>query len=178
MAGILERLRMLLVQDIMSAGTIEVSQDESLVVAAMTMLERPVAGMPVVDDDGRWVGMLTAFDFVRCYAAQREGPPAAVVNDEFPPLETDAAGSPRTAASGGQTVAQQMTATVHAVPRDASLLEAARKMCDEHIHRLPVLDSRGHVEGIITSLDIVAAVTNAADEQTASQPPQRRRGKR
>jgi CBS-domain-containing membrane protein len=41
-------------------------------------------------------------------------------------------------------------------------------MCDEHIHRLPVLDGSGRITGVITSLDIVAAMANAADEQRQS----------
>lgn len=151
---ILERLQTLVVEDVMSVGAIEVDQEESLETCAAIMTERRVSGLPVVDGDRRCVGMLTAFDFVLAYAAAR-------------PSQRRAERS-RVASADGRTVADRMTSTVQSVSKNTSLLDAARKMCDEHVHRLPVLDGSGRVAGIMTSLDIVAAVANAADEQSYS----------
>lgn len=172
MGEVLERLRTLRVRDVMSANTVSVAQSESLGSAAAVMIKRPVSGLPVVDDSGRCVGMLTAFDFVRHYAAERDEERAALSGGDVrlhreskeEPLELESAGL--------DTVAGNMSSGVQTVEKDVSLLDAARQMCAAHIHRLPVVDRHGNVEGIITSLDIVAAVVNAAHEQS------QKRGKR
>jgi predicted transcriptional regulator len=46
----------------------------------------------------------------------------------------------------------------------ATLLHAARIMCDQHIHRLIAVDRIGRPEGIVSSLDVVAALVQAVDE--------------
>lgn len=166
MGEVLERLRTLRVRDVMSAGAVSVDQSESLGSAATVMIKRPVSGLPVVDDAGRCVGMLTAFDFVRRYAAERDEERAALDGDEIrlprgsaeEPLEIESAGV--------DTVGGNMSSGVQTVAKEATLLDAAREMCAAHIHRLPVVDARGNVEGILTSLDIVASVVNAAEEQS------------
>lgn len=165
MSGVLERLQTLRVRDVMSTSMVTIDHSESLGSAASTMVKGPISGLPVVDDVGRCVGMLTAFDFVRRYAAERDEERAALDGDEYQlvrgsrdePLEVDSAHP--------ETVAGNMSSGVQSIAQDAPLLDAAREMCAAHIHRLPVLDAHGNVEGIITSLDIVAAIVNAADEQ-------------
>jgi CBS domain-containing protein len=158
MTEILERLKTLTVQDAMSSEAIEVCQDESLERSATIMMKHHVSGLPVVDGEGRCVGMLTAYDFVNAFASEQS-------SEHSPSVQT--------------SVGSQMTAMVQSASKNTSLLDAARKMCDEHIHRLPVLDGSGRVTGVITSLDIVAAVANAADEQRVSpNHSQARRDKR
>ncbi len=61
-------------------------------------------------------------------------------------------------------VSLHMTAAVQTVHRDASLVEAGRIMCAEHVHRLPVVEESGQVVGLVSSLDIVAALVKAIEE--------------
>jgi CBS-domain-containing membrane protein len=37
-------------------------------------------------------------------------------------------------------------------------------MCDGHWHRVPVVDDAGALCGIISTMDVLAALVNAADE--------------
>ncbi len=48
-----------------------------------------------------------------------------------------------------------------------TLLAAARLMCEKHVHRLPVLDLDNKLVGLITAMDVVAALVNAMDERDA-----------
>jgi predicted transcriptional regulator len=57
-----------------------------------------------------------------------------------------------------------MSALVQTVGPDRPLTEAARLMCHNHIHRLLVLDAQGRPTGVVTALDIVAALINAVEE--------------
>jgi CBS domain-containing protein len=66
-----------------------------------------------------------------------------------------------------ERVAEEMTAGVRSVQPEQTLLTAARIMCEKHVHRLPVLDLDGKPVGLITSMDVVAALVNAIDEREA-----------
>ena len=57
-----------------------------------------------------------------------------------------------------------MTRTVRTVTPQTLLLRAAILMNLEHIHRLPVVDEDNRVVGMISTMDIVAAVLNSVDE--------------
>jgi CBS domain-containing protein len=48
------------------------------------------------------------------------------------------------------------------------LSHAAKIMCLQHVHRLPVVDASGKPVGIISSMDLVAALSNAAEELIGS----------
>lgn len=56
-----------------------------------------------------------------------------------------------------------MTLEVRTIPSSATVLEAAKKMDDENVGALPVIDGE-HVVGIVTDRDIVIRST-AADQQ-------------
>ncbi len=64
-------------------------------------------------------------------------------------------------------VYQEMSVGVRSVQPENTLLNAARIMCEKHVHRLPVLDLEGKPVGLITSMDVVAALVNAIDEREA-----------
>ncbi|MEK6236133.1 MAG: CBS domain-containing protein, partial [Planctomycetales bacterium] len=68
---------------------------------------------------------------------------------------------------GEEMVSARMSPAVQTVRMDVSVMQAARDMCAEHIHRLIVLDETGRVAGVATTLDFMAAVLNAVDEAEA-----------
>ena len=57
-----------------------------------------------------------------------------------------------------------MTTAVQSITADDPMTEAARRMCAAHVHRLPVLDHNARVIGLVTTLDIVAALLGAIEE--------------
>ena len=135
----LDRLQSLQVADAMSKKVISVSASDSMDAAARILGTHGVSAVPVVDNEGVCVGILSAVDFLR-----------------------------RTMEQGkGDTVAHWMSSAVQTVAAYAPLLLAARIMRDGHIHRLPVLDRHGKPVGVISTLDIVAAQLNAVEEMEA-----------
>lgn len=56
------------------------------------------------------------------------------------------------------TVLDVMTPMIYAVRDSDPAVLAARLMVDEHIHRAIVLDERGEIAGIVTSMDLVEAI--------------------
>jgi CBS domain-containing protein len=144
MNSAIERLLGLRVSDIMRREAVTASASETMSQAARRLVQYGISGAPVVNDVGECVGVLSAVDFVRRDL-----------------LRTDA-----TAANGhrDESVAAHMSSGAVSISAEASLVDAARAMCLKHVHRLPVLDRSSKVIGVISSLDIVAAVVHAVEE--------------
>lgn len=136
------RLRGLRVSDVMARSVVTVREDAPLNEAAEMMFGKGISGAPVINAQGTCVGMISAVDFMR---RQRQ----AWEDDDSAEQEV---------------VGQLMSRGARTVRPDSTLLDAARMMCDAHIHRLPVTESNGQIVGILTSLDVVAALVNAEDE--------------
>ncbi|HCK41857.1 MAG TPA: hypothetical protein DHW22_09515 [Planctomycetaceae bacterium] len=60
-------------------------------------------------------------------------------------------------------VRNHMSMAVQTIDHECSLLQSARCMCNQHIHRLVVLDHDRPI-GIITSLDLIAAFLATVEE--------------
>jgi CBS-domain-containing membrane protein len=53
------------VRDVMTANVISISAQATILEAARTMLRNRISGLPVVDAEGRLIGMVTEGDFLR-----------------------------------------------------------------------------------------------------------------
>lgn len=144
MNSAIERLLSLRVADFMRHDVVTVSAAATMGAAAEPFFRHKVSGTPVVDEIGRCAGVLSAADFVR-----REVQ-----------LSSRRAGNDNSV----EDVQTYMSRPVHSIGAEATLIDAARAMCGKHVHRLPVLDSHGQVVGVVSSLDLVAAVIHAIEE--------------
>jgi len=149
MNSAIERLLSLRVGDVMKAQVRELSAGSSMSEAAECFLKHQISGAPVVDDQHRCVGILSALDFVR-----REHD--LVAGKQSSGKSADSLSSER--------IEQTMTRAVKSVTRDTTLMQAARVMCEAHVHRLPVLDVARRPIGMISSMDVVAAMVQAIEE--------------
>lgn len=160
----IERLLSLRVGDIMTRNVVQVPSHETMADAARLFAKHQVSGAPVVDEEGRCVGILSSADFViREYENidQGRGPASGV--DHV--LVQDRPGGPYHVEDVGEDmVSNHMTPAIQTTTASTPILEAARILCGEHIHRLVVLDDRGRPSGLISSLDLVAALIKAVEE--------------
>lgn len=192
-------IRALTTEEVMSREVVTVPRQASLREAARLLRRADVGAAPVVDEEGRCVGMLSAADYLRwakegcpgssagpgaacpyqvkdrlltgeeaviCTLAQGSCPlqavrpttggrhtaicldPSGIVNDWQSVVET---------VTGGGVSRYMTTDVVTAGPR-TPLVEVARRMVEAHIHHLPVLDEKGRPVGIVSSIDVLAAV--------------------
>jgi CBS-domain-containing membrane protein len=144
MNSAIERLLSLRVADFMRRSVVTVSVAATMAEAAESFLRYKVSGAPVVDERGHCAGVLSAADFVR---REVQSPPRRMANGDLV-----------------EDVRTYMSQSVRSIDADATLIDAARAMCGKHVHRLPVLDARGKVVGLISSLDLIAAVVHAIEE--------------
>ena len=134
--------------DIMTSEVITATEDTSLKEAARKMLQAGVSGLPVVDDGAIIIGIITEADFVEAEAArswgrQRRRLLGAVVGNHQPVQ--------------AQTVGEVMTRRPVVIDQDSDVTEAARKMAEHGVKRLPVVTPDGRVVGIVSRSDIVMA---------------------
>lgn len=146
--------------DLMSRNVIMIPREMSLRGAAHVLSQASVSGAPVIDEEGRCVGVVSATDFMRwmeeapllpesgpgCMQAPCVCSDWQVVDIEGLPLEE---------------VGEYMTADPVMVTSHARIAELARLMLDGHIHRLIVVDTEYRPIGIVSSTDILAAVAYA-----------------
>jgi CBS-domain-containing membrane protein len=145
--------------DLMTTTVVAIPQAMSLRGAAHLFGQSHISGAPVVNDEGRCIGVLSATDFVSWAdkgeaAARRRQPATGYPHSEWQLIEPELLPH--------EEVSEYMTADPVIVPPGTSIGELARKMTDAHIHRVIVVDSHGRPVGIVSSTDILAALARAA----------------
>lgn len=169
MNEILERLQTLKVEDVMNQGVISVRAWQPMEEVAVLYHDREITSAPVVNEQGKCVGILSAADFLlRDASCADQNAPGAkrsacqiIPGTDREPLNISH--------PSDDTVGNWMTDEVLSISPSSTLEEAAKKMCDQHVHRLVVLDETRNVSGIVSTMDIVAAVVNALDETQLAQ---------
>jgi CBS domain-containing protein len=146
-----------LVKDFMTTDPVTIAATATIEDAIRVMEENNISGLPVVDDQGTLVGILSEGDLL-----SRESPMK-------PPLFLSLLGgviyfeSPsqfhqHMKKSLGMLVQDLMTAKPIVTKPDLPLTQAAQIILDRKVNRLPVVDDRGHLVGIITRHDLVQAM--------------------
>ncbi len=128
------------------------------------MLRRNVKTLPVVDAQGKVVGMLTDDDLLeRAGLRQRLSVArqldSALIEEELAALER----SP-------QRVAQIMSQPAIVIRDDESLGHAARQMTRHGVKRLPVVDAEGRLKGVLSRVDVLCQVANSKPGRRLDRP--------
>jgi CBS domain-containing protein len=148
--------------DVMTWGAITVEPEASVARAVRLMLQNKISGLPVVDGEGRLVGMVTEGDFLRRgeLGTQRQRPRWL----EF------LLGPGRLAAeyvqSSGQKVIEIMTIEPKTITPDTPLADVVRLMERHRIKRLPVVQD-GKLVGIVSRANLLHALASVAAEVKA-----------
>jgi CBS domain-containing protein len=130
----------LLARDVMTAPVVTIGEDTSLAHAADVMSRRGLKRLPVVDREGRLVGILSRVDLLRSVdkpaPAQESGPPPGP----------------------GRTIGEVMDSAVPKVSLDAELVDIVDRIMEAGLKRVIVVDPQDRVVGIINDGDLVARV--------------------
>jgi CBS domain-containing protein len=137
------------VSDVMTAPALTVTPATSIKAAARLLRDRAVSAVPVVDDDGALVGMVSEIDLLRGSVIPD---PAAhlfpvATSDEAPPT----------------SVGDVMTPDVSVLLPHSDLYDAARTMRSSGIRSLPVVDA-GRVVGVVSRSDLLRVLARDDDE--------------
>ncbi len=168
MSDATQRLMTLHVGDVMNKAPVQVSANQTMTEAADVLAEHGVSTAPVMDEQGRCVGILSATDFLQRECGAGHADEQSLTGETHRLVKPPGEQSFHINSVPESMVSCHMTLGVQSVSADATLLKAAHIMNTEHIHRLPVLDNDGRVIGMISTMDIVSSLLNAVDEESAS----------
>lgn len=139
----------------MTSKPILAKPDMPLKEAIQILAEHQISGLPVVNDAGKLVGIISETDIIW----QESGvtpPPYITILDSVIYLENPSRYEKELHKALGQTVEEVMTTgQIATITPNQSLSEAARLLNEKRVHQLPVLDEEGNVIGILTCGDII-----------------------
>jgi CBS domain-containing protein len=137
------------VQDIMRRDVITVRPETPLKEVARLLVEHRISGVPVVDAEGRVLGVVSEADLV----VKERG-----TEGERPRLLDALLGGNRAKAVLGKvearTAGDAMTTPAVTIEPGAPVRAAAARMVERQVNRLPVVED-GRLVGIVTRADIV-----------------------
>jgi CBS domain-containing protein len=126
---------------LMTGSPVVVWEEDAIAGVAELLAGYEITGLPVVDADDRLVGVISQTDLVRLRGSTL----------------------PWTGWHG-LMVRDLMTTPAKTISGSAALEEAARRMTEEHVHRLVVVDTGRRPIGVISESDIVREIADCCDD--------------
>jgi CBS domain-containing protein len=160
---------MLQARDIMTQAVLTVSPETLVSDLAKTLVGKNISGVPVVDADGRLVGIVTQSDLV-ARAQELELPPALNILDFHLYLEAPSHLFRKLEKMLGATVGDIMSPKPVTVSPDTPVPRLAALMDRQKVHTLPVLEG-GKIVGIIGKIDLVRALAREWADEGAGEAP-------
>jgi len=133
------------VDDVMTSDVVSVREDTPYRDVVDLLIGRRISAVPVVNRVGQVIGVVSEADLL--HKVEANGSPPRV----FGSLR----GHARRVKADGRTAGDLMTAPAVTVPPSLSIAAAARRMRDEHVKRLPVVDQENRPVGIVTRTDLL-----------------------
>ena len=137
------------VKDVMSAEVVAVRRGASFKEMAASLRQYRVSAFPVIDDDGRVIGVVSEADLLakEALADGQAGIPGAVTGLLHRKQQEKA---------DALTAGEMMTHPAVTVRPDDTVEHAARMMYTLQVKRLPVVDAGGCLIGIVSRSDVLA----------------------
>jgi len=142
----------MLVREIMTSPAYSVLEHAPIEEALKLMATSRVTGLPVVDDGGRVVGIISEADLLK---AELEPDPRAHIRPARPSSRTIPA-----------TVGQVMTVRPHTVREDSDVAELARTFASTSWKSVPVVRG-GQLLGVVSRSDVIRAIARPDKEIAA-----------
>lgn len=144
-------MRRLRARHVMTSPAVTVRPDTPVVEAARIMARRRISGLPVVDEDGHLMGIVTEADLLLKEAGPG-GLPLVAFHAEGPPPDVQ----PLLRRYEGRLVGEVMTREVVAAQEDTPLQQVAALMARKNVNRIPILRG-GVVVGVVSRNDVLKA---------------------
>ena len=142
--------------DVMTVRVVTITSDTTVQAAAKLMLEREVSALPVVDKDGKLIGIISEGDLMRRAETGTERKASWWLDFM--------SGTDRLAydfvKAHGTKVADVMTREVVTAKPDTPLNEVAQLLEDNRIKRVPVVEG-GMVIGVVSRANLLQALASA-----------------
>jgi CBS domain-containing protein len=137
-------------RELMSTPVVTVYPETPLKEVAEIMAAHQISGVPVVDRDGRLLGIVSESDFIaRMETPRRRGFPRRLLQGAMAPSRLS-----------GRTASDLMTAPVVTAGPEARMRDLVHLMTAHDVNRLPIVDE-GRVVGLVTRADILRVLARS-----------------
>jgi CBS domain-containing protein len=134
------------VKDVMTASVVAVRENADFKEMVTVMRSRKVSAFPVIDADGRVIGVVSEADLLLKQATPAL--PRGAIRLAWRLRQQSRA--------NGTTAAQVMTRPPVTISQDAPAAQAAHLMQSRRVKRLPVIDPDGKLRGIVSRADLLS----------------------
>lgn len=137
---------------VMSSPVFTVAPEAPVKDAARLLIEHSVSALPVVDESGKLVGIVSEADLIPI--------------ETRPDPRSQAMPIPPTAGSAPRRVSDVMTRRVVTISTESEVSQAARTMIEADVKRLPVMEN-GRIAGIVSRRDLVKVIARRDEDVQA-----------
>lgn len=146
------------VSDVMTQTVVAVSRNAPYKEIARTLSEWKVSAVPVLEGEGRVIGVVSEADLLSKEEYKGREPADVARPEQLGDL----------AKAGARTAEDLMSTPAVTVHADATVAEAARIMARKGVKRLPVVDAEGMLAGIVSRADLLKVYLRS-DEDIAQE---------
>ncbi|WP_409227926.1 CBS domain-containing protein [Gudongella sp. SC589] len=143
------------IKDIMTKDVITVTMDDNVEKCASLLIKHNLSGLPVLDESGKLVGIVTEGDLIR-RASRIKGPAVLEVLGGLIYLDSPKKFMDELKNSMGQKAGDVMTKKVVTIDPEQTIEEGATLLVEKKVKRLPVVDKKGELVGIVSRRDIMS----------------------
>ena len=148
------------VKDIMTEDVIRVKPDTPVSTAARLFREKALSGLPVVDDEGNLVGIVTEVDLIARHA--RPHFPAYIqFLDSIIYLESSKRFKESMRRILATAVSDLMTTPAQSVDPEMEVQDLAAFMVEHRVNPVPVVTEDGDLVGIVSHTDVLEMIERA-----------------
>lgn len=159
--------------EMMTRDVVTLHPNEMLAIAADVMVREQISGAPVVDEDGKCIGVLSIIDVLHAVEEvareQREiaqspyfssglALPSSVYEQELLRVRD------KLVPAAEHPIRDFMTTDLVTVPETATVQTIIQYLIDAQIHRVIVVDDSGRMSGLVSTVDVLAALQRAGNE--------------
>lgn len=146
--------RTLMAKHIMHTRMVTIDPEMTVQDVMQVFLDRQITGAPVIDDEGRVIGVVSHTDLIRY---QRRSAPTSPSSYFTGSDGASLVGPLQLERRGATQVQDIMTPAAFMAEEDTPVEAVARFMLRRRVHRV-IITRRGKLAGIITSMDLLRAL--------------------
>jgi CBS-domain-containing membrane protein len=156
--------------DVMIRDVITVKPDDKIADAVKLLANYDISALPVVDDDGKIVGILSEADLIHREEIGTQNQHVRWLEAMMPPSKL----ANEFAKSHGQRVDEVMATHVVTANENTSLSEIAKLLEKHRIKRIPIVEN-GELVGIVSRSNLIQALASAQQHAEDAEPESDRR---
>jgi CBS domain-containing protein len=143
----------------MTPDPVTIPKDATLREATEVLADRHLSALPVVDRDGRPIGVLSGTDIVQhdreTVRLARQVPDYFTHSDLTRAAKEELPKGFQVEQVDRTRVSEVMTPTVFSVLPDTPVAEVIRQFAGLEVHRLFVVDKDGVLQGVVSTMDVI-----------------------